>query len=91
MPCPIPAISTTRWYRHKKLAASSIDCMATKSRRSCGEKCGRSLSAGRVQSVAVRLIVERERQRMAFVSATYWDLLGLVCKASVGAIGSRPS
>ncbi len=35
------------------------------------------LSAGRVQSVAVRLIVERERQRMAFVSATWWDLLGL--------------
>ena len=34
------------------------------------------LSAGRVQSVAVRLIVERERERMAFVSATYWDLLG---------------
>ncbi len=33
------------------------------------------LSAGRVQSVAVRLIVERERQRMAFHSATYWDLL----------------
>ncbi len=29
------------------------------------------LSAGRVQSVAVRLIVERERQRMAFVAATY--------------------
>jgi DNA topoisomerase I len=34
------------------------------------------LSAGRVQSVAVRLIVEREKQRMAFVSATYWDLIG---------------
>ncbi|WP_347246200.1 type I DNA topoisomerase [Thermogutta sp.] len=32
------------------------------------------LSAGRVQSVAVRLIVDRERQRMAFRSATYWDL-----------------
>jgi DNA topoisomerase-1 len=32
------------------------------------------LSAGRVQSVAVRLIVERERQRMAFVPSTYWDL-----------------
>ena len=40
------------------------------------------LSAGRVQSVAVRLIVERERQRMAFVSATYWDLLGLFAKSS---------
>jgi len=38
------------------------------------------LSAGRVQSVAVRLIVERERQRMAFVSATYWDLLGKFSK-----------
>ena len=34
------------------------------------------LSAGRVQSVAVRLIVDRERDRMAFVAATYWDLLG---------------
>ena len=34
------------------------------------------LSAGRVQSVAVRLIVERERQRMAFVPASYWDLMG---------------
>ncbi|MDR2116016.1 MAG: type I DNA topoisomerase [Planctomycetaceae bacterium] len=34
------------------------------------------LSAGRVQSVAVRLIVERERERIAFHSATYWDLLG---------------
>ncbi|MEX0677223.1 MAG: type I DNA topoisomerase [Pirellulales bacterium] len=38
------------------------------------------LSAGRVQSVAVRLIVERERQRMAFVAATYWDLLGTFAK-----------
>jgi DNA topoisomerase I len=32
------------------------------------------LSAGRVQSVAVRLIVEREEDRMAFRSAAYWDL-----------------
>ncbi|MCP5028783.1 MAG: type I DNA topoisomerase [Actinomycetia bacterium] len=32
------------------------------------------LSAGRVQSVATRIVVERERQRMAFVSASYWDL-----------------
>ncbi|HUE73837.1 MAG TPA: type I DNA topoisomerase [Pirellulaceae bacterium] len=39
-------------------------------------KVGPKLSAGRVQSVAVRLIVERERQRIAFVSASYWDLLG---------------
>ncbi|HVS19717.1 MAG TPA: type I DNA topoisomerase, partial [Planctomycetota bacterium] len=31
------------------------------------------LSAGRVQSVATRLIVERERERMAFVPAAWWD------------------
>ena len=33
------------------------------------------LSAGRVQSVATRIVVERERQRMAFVPAGYWSLL----------------
>jgi DNA topoisomerase I len=38
-------------------------------------KVGPKLSAGRVQSVAVRLIVERERARMAFVAASWWDLL----------------
>jgi DNA topoisomerase I len=35
------------------------------------------LSAGRVQSVATRLVVERERERMAFVSAAYWDIEGV--------------
>ncbi|MBW3595792.1 MAG: type I DNA topoisomerase [Planctomycetes bacterium] len=40
-------------------------------------KIGYGTSAGRVQSVATRLIVQRERQRRAFVSATYWDLIGL--------------
>ncbi len=34
------------------------------------------LSAGRVQSVAVRIVVERERERMDFVSANYWGLVG---------------
>ena len=34
----------------------------------------RGLSAGRVQSPSVRLIVERERERIAFVSAPYWDI-----------------
>ncbi|OQX67318.1 MAG: DNA topoisomerase I [Sorangiineae bacterium NIC37A_2] len=32
------------------------------------------LSAGRVQSVATRIVVERERERIAFSSATYWDI-----------------
>jgi len=34
----------------------------------------RGLSAGRVQSPTVRLIVERERERIAFVAADYWDI-----------------
>jgi DNA topoisomerase I len=34
------------------------------------------LSAGRVQSVATRLVVDRERERMAFRAASYWDLEG---------------
>ncbi len=38
------------------------------------QKVGPGLSAGRVQSVAVRLLVERERQRRAFRAAEYWDL-----------------
>lgn len=37
-------------------------------------KINRGLSAGRVQSPAMRLVVERERERMAFVSATYHDV-----------------
>jgi DNA topoisomerase I len=39
------------------------------------KKVTRGLSAGRVQSVATRLVVQRERERIAFVSAQYWDLL----------------
>jgi DNA topoisomerase-1 len=35
------------------------------------------LSAGRVQSVATRLVVERERERMAFRAASYWDVTGV--------------
>src|SRR4051794_11943594 len=34
------------------------------------------LSAGRVQSVATRLVVERERERMQFQAADYWDIVG---------------
>ncbi len=40
-------------------------------------KINRGLSAGRVQSPAVRLVVERERERMAFVSASYFDVKAL--------------
>lgn len=39
-------------------------------------KVKQGLSAGRVQSVATRMVVERERERMAFTSASYWDVEG---------------
>src|SRR5690606_279152 len=38
------------------------------------EKIARGLSAGRVQSVAVRLVVEREREIRAFIPEEYWDV-----------------
>ena len=39
-------------------------------------KIKQGLSAGRVQSVATRIVVERERERMAFRAASYWDVTG---------------
>ncbi|MFC7595502.1 type I DNA topoisomerase [Terrabacter sp. GCM10028922] len=39
-------------------------------------KVRQGLSAGRVQSVATRMVVERERERMAFVRSSYWDVEG---------------
>nr|WP_315269132.1 type I DNA topoisomerase [Microbacterium lemovicicum] len=39
-------------------------------------------SAGRVQSAAIRLVVDRERERMAFVSASYWDVEAQASKTS---------
>lgn len=44
------------------------------------KKIARGLSAGRVQSVAVRLLVQRERERRAFVPAKYWDLKAWLCQ-----------
>src|SRR4051812_34448263 len=43
------------------------------------------LSAGRVQSVATRLVVERERERIAFVAADYWDIAATFDPGSFGA------
>jgi DNA topoisomerase-1 len=47
------------------------------------------LSAGRVQSVAVRLLVERERDRMRFRAAEYWDLKATLAAAGAEAAGSE--
>ncbi len=45
-------------------------------------KVRQGLSAGRVQSVATRLVVERERERMAFRSAEYWDVTGTFAQSA---------
>ena len=45
-------------------------------------KVGPGLSAGRVQSAATRLVVDRERERLAFVTASYWDLIAGLTPAS---------
>ncbi|WP_018142403.1 type I DNA topoisomerase [Alloscardovia criceti] len=52
-------------------------------------KVGPGLSAGRVQSVATRLIVERERERMAFIKSAYWDLNAQLAADSSDAFTAR--
>ncbi len=56
-------------------------------------KVRQGLSAGRVQSVATRLVVERERERMAFRSAAYWDLTASFApqESEAAAFGARLS
>jgi DNA topoisomerase-1 len=49
------------------------------------------LSAGRVQSVAVRLIVEREREIQAFVPVEYWSISAELAKQETRQIEPRPS
>lgn len=46
------------------------------------------LSAGRVQSVATRVIVRRERERMAFRSAEYWDIAAKLDAGDTGEVGN---
>ncbi|MET0872384.1 MAG: type I DNA topoisomerase [Paeniglutamicibacter terrestris] len=54
-------------------------------------KVARGLSAGRVQSVATRLVVERERERMAFRNASYWDLTGTFATNAGESFGAKLS
>ncbi|MDM4763602.1 type I DNA topoisomerase [Galbitalea sp. SE-J8] len=47
-------------------------------------KVGPGLSAGRVQSAATRLVVDRERERLAFVTASYWDITAQLAPSADG-------
>jgi DNA topoisomerase I len=45
-------------------------------------KIATGLSAGRVQSVALKILVDRERERMAFKTSSYWDLMATLAKGA---------
>ncbi len=55
------------------------------------KKIAPKLSAGRVQSVAVKLLVDRERERRAFKKATYWDLKADLQPRTAGQAASFPA
>jgi DNA topoisomerase I len=59
---------------HKKLVAFSTAYTVIDSLQFFWKKVMPRISAGRVQSVATKLIVEKERERMAFISSSWWDL-----------------
>ena len=50
-------------------------------------KVGPGLSAGRVQSAATRLVVDRERERLAFVAAEYWDVSAVLAPKTATGTG----
>ncbi|WP_285113978.1 type I DNA topoisomerase [Leifsonia sp. fls2-241-R2A-40a] len=52
-------------------------------------KVGPGLSAGRVQSAATRLVVDRERERLAFVAASYWGLTAQLAPEDANAFEAR--
>jgi len=55
-----------------------------------GKKVVRGSSAGRVQSVALRLVVDREREIEAFRSAEYWKIMALLAPSGSLALAPRP-
>ena len=52
-------------------------------------KVGPGLSAGRVQSAATRLVVDRERERLAFTAASYWDLSAVLATSDSSTFDAR--
>ncbi len=62
------------WWTRSRPAACSIAWWAIRFRRCSGTRFAAGLSAGRVQTVALRLIVEREREIKAFEKEEYWTI-----------------
>ena len=72
--CPKPEISIKIWLKHKRPAVFWIVSLDIPSLHFYGKTKLHSLSAGRVQSVALRMVVEREQERIKFIPAGWWDL-----------------
>ena len=72
--CHKPEISIKTWLKHKKPAVSWIVSLDIQSLHFMEKTKLHSLSAGRVQSVALRMVVEREQERIKFIPAGWWDL-----------------
>ncbi len=62
------------WSMRSRRGACWTAWWATRSRRCCGTRCGAGSQRGRVQTVALRMIVEREREINAFVPVEYWKI-----------------
>ena len=68
------ARSTAVWWTPRRPGGCWTGSTATRCPRCSGRRCSRACPPGRVQSVATRIVVERERERMAFVPAGYWSV-----------------
>ncbi len=72
---------TFTWWKRSRRGACWTGWWATRFRRCLWDKVRRGLSAGRVQTVALRVIVEREREIRAFEKREYWTIdVGLGAK-----------
>jgi DNA topoisomerase-1 len=68
------ARSPVTWSMPSRRAARWTTWSVSTCRRCCGRKVQRGLSAGRVQSPALRMIVEREEEIEAFIAREYWSI-----------------
>ena len=86
---PIRARSTRRWSTPISPAARSTISSASRSRRCCGASCPGARSAGRVQSVALRLVCDRELEIETFAPREYWSLVATLATPDGGVFEAR--
>ena len=88
-PCAIRGSSMTSWSRPISRAVRSTIWLALRCHRCYGENCPAAARPGRVQSVALRLICERELEIEVFNPEEYWTVRGRVRDAARREIHQR--